>query len=265
MKRYIAIFTAILLANIAFAQEQAAEDTQAQALATSPAESWEAANEAYNKGEYSQAATLYESILDSEMHSAKLYYNLGNAYFKQEKLGMAILNYNRALRLAPGDEDIIHNLEYATAATKDQIEEIPEFFLKKWWAAMRNIMGCNGWTIASLAVLALTLAAALVYLLSQVLSLRKVGFYCMCIGMVVFIASTIFACQTRQALVGGGEGVILSSAAPVKSSPDRAATDLFVLHEGTKLTLGEQIDGWAEIRIADGRKGWIETSRIEII
>lgn len=262
MKRYIAILIALLVANLASAQEPATDN---QTLPADLNAVWSSANAAYNEGNFAEAAQLYESILIKGEHSAKVYYNLGNAYFKQEQLGKAILNYNRALRLAPYDEDILHNLEYATAATKDQIESIPEFFLSRWVGAARNIMGSDGWAVTSLVVLAATLIAALIYLLAQALSQRKAGFYVMCVGAVLFVVSAIFACQSRQELIGGGEAVIMSSAVAIKSSPDRAATDLFVLHEGTRLSVGESIDGWAEIRIADGRKGWIEISRIEVI
>ena len=275
MKRYIAILVALLVTNFALAQEeqatvQSVEQENSQTAETevatlTPEQMWMVANEAYNNGEYARAVELYESILSEQMHSAELYYNLGNAYYKQEMLGKAIVNYNRALRLAPSDEDIIHNLEYATQATKDNIEEIPTFFLITWVRHVRNLMGCNAWTIISLLTFALALITMLVFLLAERMSLRKSSFYCMCVAAIIFLVSTTFAYQTHQALTNSNEAVIMSSAVPVKSSPDRAATDLFVVHEGTKLSLGERIDGWVEIRIADGRKGWVETSRIEII
>ena len=269
MKRYIVLF-ATLFAVIFSATAQTAEETttepaQQEATATDHNTLWDSANAAYNEGNYSKAVELYEAILADGEHSAKLYYNLGNAYYKQEKLGKAILNYNRALRLAPADEDIRHNLEYATEATKDNIEEIPEFFLISWVRSVRNLMGCDGWTATSLILLIIALTGALAYLLAEAISLRKAGFYTLCVTALLCIIATSFAYNKRQALVNSKEAVIMSTAAPIKSSPDRAATDLFVLHEGTKLTIEESIDGWVEIRIADGRKGWIESSRIELI
>ena len=269
MKRYIVLF-ATLFAVIFSATAQTAEETttesaQQTVTATDNNTLWDSANAAYNESNYSKAVELYEAILADGEHSAKLYYNLGNAYYKQEKLGKAILNYNRALRLAPGDEDIRHNLEYATEATKDNIEEIPEFFLISWVRSVRNLMGCNGWTAVSLILLIIALTGALAYLLAEAISLRKAGFYTLCVTALLCIIATSFAYNKRQALVNSNEAVIMSTAAPIKSSPDRAATDLFVLHEGTKLTIEESTDGWVEIRIADGRKGWIESSRIELI
>lgn len=274
MKRYIALLVSIVLTALTASahtdettqlEQTAPAETAEQVVATDYNTLWDSANVAYNEGDYAKATELYESILADNLHSAKLYFNLGNAYYKQDKLGKAILNYNRALRLAPADEDIRHNLEYATEATKDNIEEIPEFFLTTWVKKVRNLMGCDGWTIFSYAMLIVALIGALAYLLAEVLTYRKAGFYTLCIAALLFIVSTIFAYNEREALVNSSEAIIMSSAAPIKSSPDRAATDLFVLHEGTKLTTGESIDGWVEIRIADGRKGWIESSRIEQI
>ncbi len=288
MKKYIALFLSLLVICLtvgaqemaseavsaegsaegsATEQEASAEATEATTtpVAATPEQHWEVANAAYNEGRYTTAVENYEAILADGLHSAKVYFNLGNAYFKQERLGKAILNYHRALRLAPADEDIRHNLEYATESTKDNIEQIPEFFLSTWVRKVRNLMGCNAWTICSLILLAASLAAALLYLLAERITLRKVGFYLMGVGAVLCIISTIFAYNEREALVGGKQAIIMSSAAPIKSSPDRAATDLFVLHEGTLLTIEERTEGWVEVRIADGRKGWIESSRIEQI
>ena len=194
-----------------------------------------------------------------------MYYNLANALFKSGQTGGAILYYNRALRLSPGDEDIRHNLEYAERTTKDKIEEIPEFFLVSWAKKLRSTMSCTAWTVISLVLLAATLALGLVYLLSQRISMRKSGFYGMAAALVLFIATTLMAWSERNMLVDRNEAVVMSSALSVKSSPDKSATDLFVLHEGTVVTIGSTVEGWAEVRIADGNKGWVETDRIERI
>lgn len=228
-------------------------------------ELWSSANEAYNKAEYATALERYNAILDRGLHSAALYYNLANTYFKTEQLGKAILYYNRALRLAPADEDIRHNLEYAEQMTKDSIEEIPEFILTTWVRAVRGALSSTAWSVISLILLAAALAMALFYLLAQRLSLRKMGFYTMVIAALLFILTSLFAWSEREMIVNSKEAIIMSSAVSIKSSPDRAATELFVLHEGTKVSIGHEIAGWAEVRISDGRKGWVEQSRIEKI
>lgn len=247
------------------ANEAAAEPTATEPTTTDAEELWNMANSAYNEGNFEKAAATYEQILSQNLHSAALYYNLANAYFKQGELGKALLNYNRASRIAPGDEDIRHNQEYAEKMTKDSIEKIPEFFLITWLRSVRGAMSCTAWTVLSIVMLATALVMALLYLLAQRMSLRKVGFYTMAVAVVLFIATSAFAISERNQLVGRSEAIVMSTAASVKSSPDRSATELFVLHEGTKVSIGETTDGWAEVRIADGRKGWIEDKRIERI
>lgn len=276
MKRYMTIAAALLLlaaAPIAAQESEPVADTTAVAAEPAPASIadddpdrlWDAANAAYGEGDYDRAAELYEAILDKDLHSAALYYNLANALFKHGELGRAILYYNRALRLAPSDEDIRHNLEYAERMTKDNIEAVPEFFLNSWLRALRGSMGCTAWTLLSLAMFAAMCALGLVYLLSQRLSARKAGFYGMLAALTLFVATTLFALSGRRAALDRDEAIVMGSAVSVKSSPDRSATDLFVLHEGTRVTVGATLDGWAEIRIADGNKGWIEIGRIERI
>ena len=276
------ILSALLATGVCFAQQadlaqpqtnnapetasNASTDATANTSASLSAEElWNSANAAYNEGNFEKAATEYEQILLQSLHSAALYYNLANAYFKQGELGKALLNYNRASRIAPSDEDIRHNQEYAEKMTKDSIEKLPEFFLSTWLRQVRGAMSCTAWTILSLVMLVVALTMGLVYLLSQRMSLRKVGFYTMAIAALLFVVSSAFALSQRNMLINRTEAIVMSSAASVKSSPDRSATELFVLHEGTKVSIGETIDGWAEVRIADGRKGWIEDKRIERI
>lgn len=283
MKRYIFLILSLLCVSYSYAQQDAeaaaaeqsaevaesnaevAEPNAGQPEASTPARMWEAANVAYNNGDYAAALQQYEAIQAEGLHSAALYYNMANAYFKMNELAESILYYHRALRLAPADEDIRHNLEYAESMTKDSIEKIPEFILTTWVRAVRGAFSSTVWSVLSLLMLTLALAMMLVYLLAQRLSLRKMGFYVMTIAGVLFILTTIFAWSEGRMDVEHRAAVVMNSAVSIKSSPDRAATELFVLHEGTTLVIGATIDGWAEVRIADGRKGWIEESRIERI
>ena len=192
---------------------------------------WDAAAAAYNAADYLTAIEYYTTILDGGRHSAELYYNLA----------------------------------YAEQSTKDSIEQIPEFFLSTWMRSVRNLMGGNAWTILSIVMLALALTMALIYLLAQPLTMRKAGFYSMAVFGLLFIITTSFAWSARTEATARREAIIMSSAASIKSSPDGNATELFVLHEGTKVRVGEVMEKWAEVRIADGRKGWIEIDRIERI
>lgn len=226
---------------------------------------WDLANTAYVNGDYAGAIAIYESILDRGLASARLYYNLGNAYFKEDRTGKAILFYRRALRLRPGNEDVRHNLEVAEARTKDDIESIPEFFLTSRLREVRRTMGCTAWSVFSLGFLAAAAACLLLFLLARPLALRKAGFYGTLAAAVLCAAATWFAVLERRGMLRRDEAVVMVASSAVKSSPDRAATDLFVLHEGTVVRVTAELGDWAEIVIADGKKGWIETRKVEVI
>ena len=226
---------------------------------------WDAANTAYINADYHRAIEAYGQLLLRGFASDKLYYNLANAYFKAGRYGKAILCYNRALRLAPGDADIRYNLDVANTFVKDKIAVVPEFFVKSWVRSVRMSLGCTAWSVVSLAALALLFALVLLYLLAGRLAWRKTGFYGMLAMLVVFIASTSFAATERRELLDSSEAVVMSSSVSVKSSPDKASTDLFVLHEGTKVRTVSELGDWREIVIADGKKGWVEARTIETI
>lgn len=232
---------------------------------TDPDRLWERANDAYISGDFAESAALYLKILDQGLFSAKLYYNLGNAYFRNGDNARAILYYNRALLLSPGDDDVKHNLAMAEGLTKDSIEEVPEFFLNEWMRTVRNSIDERVWALLSILSFATALALALLFLLARHTLLRKTGFYGTIAALVLFIAATSFAASQRKAMIAREGAIVMSTAAPVKSSPDRSATDIFVLHEGTKVRVVSTLDRWSEIVIADGKKGWIETDKIERI
>ena len=169
------------------------------------------------------------------------------------------------MRLAPGDEDIRYNLAVAEARTKDTIERIPEFAWTTWVRALRRTMNATAWTVLSLVALAATGVLVLVYLLARRLSLRKAGFYGLLAAAGLFVVTTLFAAGQRREQLNRDEAVVMATSAAVKSSPDRAATDLFVLHEGTTLRITNRLDDWSEVTIADGKKGWTERRNIEEI
>ncbi len=266
MKRLL--FILLLLGSFSPITAQEADTTalavEGEVIA-SPEKLWDDANTAYLRSDFRTAIRTYEAILEHEMASAKLYYNLGNAYFKDGQWGKAILNYRRALRLKPGDEDILYNLSVAEKQTVDRIETIPGFFLREWAQTVGSLMSGKAWAITSLALLALTLTLLLLFLLSQRMAYRKAGFYGTLLSLLLFAVATLFAAADRRAWLDRTEAIVLSSAVSVKSSPDRSATDLFVLHEGTLVKCGEELGDWQEVRLSDGKKGWLEKRHIEEI
>ena len=275
MKR-ITVILAFALCTLATVRAQPAADSsaletgahrteEAPAGRASQHEIWDSANSAYMGGDYGTAVEMYNSLLQSGKHSAKLYYNLGNAYFKLNQLGQAILNYNRAQLLDPGDDDIAYNLAMANTRTVDKIEEVPEFFLVKWIRSVGFRFNSNTWAVAGLAMLTLSLAAVILWLVSRTMPLRKTGFYGAILGMALCIVSLSYAQSARNRQTGSHYGIVMNTAAPVKSSPSASSQDIFILHEGTKFTVHETLDGWYEISIADGNKGWISENAVELI
>ncbi len=226
---------------------------------------WNRANDAYARGEYRSAIAGYNSLLASGLESSKLYYNLGNAYFKCDSLARAILSYNRALKLDPSDEDAAYNLGIAESRTVNRIDKLPEFFMAEWFRNLSHIFSSDGWALLSIIFFALAICGAGYYLLTSTVGGRKIGFTVSVVSLVFFIVSVSISTTQKHNKLSSGEGIVMVSAAAVKSSPNISGKDLFVLNEGAFVTLGEQVGSWRQITIASGDKGWIESSQIEEI
>ena len=223
------------------------------------------ADSAYVNGNYQEAIKVYESLL-KHGESAELYYNLGNAYYRTENITRAVLNYERALLLSPGDGDIRFNLQIARSKTIDKIVPESEMFFVTWYRSLVNIMSVDGWGRMALVSLALVIVLFLVYLFSARVCVQKVGFFGGGILLVVFVLSNFFAWQQRQQLLNREGAIVVAPSVTVKSTPAQNGTDLFILHEGTNVVITDgSMKSWREIRLADGKKGWIESKKIELI
>jgi len=223
------------------------------------------ADSAYVHERYQQAIADYEALLKGGV-SADLYYNLGNAYYRTDNITKAILNYERALLLSPGDADTRFNLQMARSKTIDKITPESEMFFVTWYHSLVNLMSVDAWARTALIALAIAIILALAYLFSDRIWLRKVGFFGALFLLVVFLMSNLFAYQQKQKLTHRTGAIIMTNAATVKSTPSKNGTDLFILHEGTRVTITDgSMKGWKEIRVADGKQGWIEVKQLEII
>ena len=223
------------------------------------------ADSAYAQGHYQQAINDYQALL-KQGASADLYYNLGNAYYRSENITQAVLNYERALLLSPGDRDIRFNLQLARSKTIDKIVPESEMFFITWYHALVNLMSVDGWARTAIFSLALVIVLSLVYLFSQPVWLRKIGFFGGITLLVVFVLANVFASQQKQSLIHRKGAIVMSPSVTVKSTPAANGTDLFILHEGTKVTITDgSMRDWKEIRLADGKEGWIESKKIELI
>jgi len=223
------------------------------------------ADSAYVHGQYQQAITQYEALL-KQGASADLYYNLGNAYYRTENIPEAVLNYERALLLSPGDRDIRFNLQIARSKTFDKIVPESEMFFVTWYRSLVSMMSVDGWARTALVALALTIILLLVYLFSERIWLRKAGFFGGVALLLLFVGANIFAWQQKTDLLNRKGAIIFAPSVTVKSTPAANGTDLFILHEGTKVVITDgSMKEWKEIRLADGKEGWIESKHIRVI
>ena len=222
----------------------------------------DSANAAYAKADYEKAIKLYESIINKGQIAPELYFNLGNAYFKANINSYAILNYERAKKLAPNDEDILANLKLANTKTEDKIEAQPQLFLTGWKNGIVDMMSEKSWSILCIALVCAALLMFFIYVFTERKGLKQLGFF---MGSFIFILSVIvfFIAKHKYNLtIASTEAVITSPTVTVMGSPNEKGTKLFVLHEGTKVTITEPESEWTEVKIANGNVGWVPTKTI---
>ena len=223
---------------------------------------FERANYYYNEARYDTAVIIYKGILDDGYVSAPLLYNIGNAYFKMREYPMAILYYEKALKIEPNNEEIQQNLAIANAMITDKIEPMPEFFLRKLWRNIGNMFTANEWATVSLVLITLVLLVVFLYLTAQTRGMKKGMFFTGILLILLTLCSIIFASQRFRYMNEHNEAIVMMPTITVKSSPTSSGTDLFVLHEGTKVKVLDSTDNWNKIKIADGSVGWLPSSCI---
>jgi tetratricopeptide (TPR) repeat protein len=243
--RYHVITTLLLFSAFTFAQD-----------------AFDAANAAYADGRYEEAAAMYQTLLD-EQPDATLYYNLGNSRFKQGELAQAILNYERALRLKPNYKDAQYNLAFAQSRITDNIVE-QDFFLSSWARTVRNSLSERTWWSTSIGLFICALIALLLFLLGRELWLRKTAFHVAWIALLFSLIAGLNAGSLRQRNTLRNEAIITQGVVNVKSSPDRSGTDLFTIHEGTKVTIRETLGEWVNVSVGSN-EGWMKAAHLERI
>lgn len=249
MKRYTLLILMTIFALVGKAQERV--------------EVWfEQANAAYNMGDYDSARIVYEKILASDVESVPLYFNLGNAYYKMREFPMAIYYYEKALKLDPSNEEVQTNLAIANHAIVDKIEPVPQSFIVRGWRNLRASLSGDQWAWCSVVFFALFLVSLFLFLRSRKVGLRKLGFFMGILFVLAFGLSILFAAQLKQVSETQDQAILIAPTVTVKSSPSEVSVDLFVLHEGTKVSVLETTNGWCKIKIANGSVGWLEAEKM---
>jgi tetratricopeptide (TPR) repeat protein len=226
---------------------------------------FDSANAAYAKGEYQKAIELYTGLIDANLTSSELYYNLGNAHYKSNNIGLAILNYEKAKLLNPDDEDLTINLKLANQKTEDKIDAAPQLFLSEWKNGIVDIFSEKTWSIICILLFVVSLVLIGVYFTSQRSGLKKLGFF----GGIILFSFSIFlffiAKNKYELTKNSTNAIVISGTATITGSPNEKGTKLFILHEGTKVEITEEQSEWTEIKIANGNVGWIKSKLISKI
>ena len=235
-----------------------------QALASVPADSlWTAGTSAYADSRWEEAGQAWIAIAEQGLESAELYYNIGNACYKQGSVAQAILWYERALKVDPSNADVRFNLEFARAQVQDRIEEVPEFFLEVWGRKACWLLPSNVWAVLCIVFFAVTLAMLLLFLLGR-RGTRKAGFFAGIVTLLLCLLCLDFAFWQRTDARKRDCAIVMDAVTEVKSSPG-SGVSLFVLHEGTKVKMLETVGDWENIELADGRRGWLPVRTISVI
>ncbi|MBQ7623574.1 MAG: BatD family protein [Bacteroidales bacterium] len=247
-----------------------AADMQAADLHISDAQTpdtqalWSEGTQAYTEGRWSDAAAAWKAIEAGGMVSGSLLCNIGDAFFKDGDIARAVLYYRRALKFDPSFEDARYNLEFARTQVQDRIETLPEFFLSVWMRKLCYLLPSDAWAWASVALLALSLAMLLLFLLGKGSAARRAGFFSAIAGLLLMVFCICFAFRQKAEALDTGSAVVTAPVTEVKSSPG-SGVSLFVLHSGTELRLIEEVGGWYNAELSDGRRGWISKDSIELI
>ena len=240
--------------------------SQARAAESYPDSLWKAGVAAYTEGDFASALKDWEEIRSAGLVSKELYYNLGNAYFKTGEIAHSILWYERAIKMDPSDADVRHNLDYARSLTQDRIEEVPEIFFEQWGHAICYLLPSNTWAVLGLVFLAATVALALLFLLGSTPGRRRVGFFVGIACLILAFLGWDFAQWQRQEALAQDRAIVMRPVSSVKSSPSaEGAKDLFILHEGTRVKILDNVGSYTNIELGDGRQGWIPAGDIEVI
>jgi tetratricopeptide (TPR) repeat protein len=223
------------------------------------------ANTAYQTGNFAEAIALYEEVIKLDFQSAELEYNLGNAYFRQANLGKAILHYERAAILKPGDADIRHNLAVARDQVSGDIDVLPEFFLNRWWKNIRRLAFSGGWGIIALVLWWMAFAGFSLWLLGKNRRQKKAGFIigAACIALSFLPYALAFSKLSYEQ--NTNTGIVMEEAVRLRSAPDDSGKEIMLLPEGLKANLLDRIEEWVKVRLPNGEEGWLEAKAFEEI
>ena len=240
------VFIILLISQIIFAQS-----------------GFEKGNALYQSGNYESAITAYESVISSKKQSPELYFNLGNCYYKLNKVAPAIYNYEKALVLDPNNKEVLNNLKFAHKLQIDEIKEVPKVGFAKLLRDFTANFHYDSWAWISVGLAFLFLMFFLGYYFSQYTLYKRIFFIGMFVLVFLILISVLSAIFEKNHYQNERPAIVFAEVVPVKNEPKTSGSDVLILHEGTKVFVLETLDNWKKIQLTDGTEGWIENTAIK--
>lgn len=257
-KKYILKSFLIFWLVIIFADGFSIQDVSHQSL-------MEQANKNYLDKKYDDAIVQYEQLVSEGYESTELFYNLGNSYYKINKPGFAVLNYERALKLSPSDEDIVHNIALVNSRLVDKVESLPEFFLFSWWEYLLSLFSLSGWSYAAYIFLLLVISFVVFYFFAGSSIQQKISVIGGGLSLIILLLVISLLVVKLNREVNIKSGIIIEQVVTAKLEPDEKSNDAFIIHEGLKVKVEDKVEQWYKIRLQDGKVGWLQGNAFKII
>ena len=249
MIRKLILLSFLLITNSALSQEKGDK-------------TFENANAAYNAGQYEKAVMHYKEILENGMHSASLYYNLANAYYRLNQVGESIFYYEKAKQLDPQDQDIILNSTFAQNMAIDAIEQLPKSQITRFQEKTFDMLSQEGWAFLSVLLAWILVLFWALYIWNRVPAVKRIYFISTLILGLLLIGSLTISYTKSSHTAATTYGILFNKKIKVWAEPNSRAEVLFLLHEGTKTQLLDRLQEWQKIRIANGSEGWIKDGKV---
>lgn len=223
------------------------------------------ATEAYNNGEYEKAIEAYDKILENDQHSAALYYNLGNAYYKLNQIPESIYYYEKSLLLNPDDQEVRTNLAYAQNMTLDAIETLPQTGLSRIYKSITSRLTFDQWAYASIFCMILFVLLYIAFYYNQYSTRKRFAFIGSLIALFLCIVFIVFASVEFSSYQSDNPAIIFADEVNVRSEPNTSSEDVFTLHSGTKVNVLDSLNNYRKIRLSDGKTGWIPANDLKVL
>lgn len=249
MKKYLFLLLA-LMSSLLYSQSEVRFDS---------------ATVAYNKGDYQKAISYYMGILEEGKHSAELYYNLGNSFYKLNQIAPSIYYYEKALLLDPNDQEIKNNLVYAQNMTLDAIEPLPETTLSRFYKNVTGILSFDGWSYLAVGFVLLFVLSYILFYYLRYSTHKRIAFVSSLVAITLTVISVVIAFLRYQDFMEDQPAIIFDQEVSVKTEPNDRSDVAFTLHEGTKVNVLEEFDTWKKIELTDGQTGWLLSESLKVL